>query len=69
MLVKSSNNRVATLPLPLRKRLTLVRTMRAGLGVLKQACGPAEGLRNPSAEAYHVGKGCGGDCPGGIIHL
>lgn len=45
LLVKSSNNRVATLPLPLRKRLTLVRTMRAGLGVLGLwACG---GFKEP----------------------
>ena len=40
----------------MKKRFTLVRTMWAGLGILKQADGTAEGLRNHSVEAYHVGE-------------
>lgn len=69
MLVKSSNKRVATLPLTLKKRFTLVRTMWAGLGILKQADGTTEGLRNHSVEAYHVGERHGGDYPGRMICL
>lgn len=54
------------------EEVTLVRTMWAELGILKQAYGTTEGLRNHSkepVEAYQVGKGCGGDCPGRITHL
>ena len=67
MLVKSSNKRVATLPLTLKKRFTLVRTMWAGLGILKQADGTAEGLKEPFSRSLPCWGMHGGDYPGRLI--